>query len=49
MSEFENFKEEFPSKEKMYSFFTGKKNCYKEHATEICNKFEKRGRKIITT
>ena len=25
MSEFENFKEEFPSKEKIYSSFTGKK------------------------
>ena len=24
MSEFENFKEEFPSKEKIYSSFTGK-------------------------
>ena len=42
MSDFENFKEELPSKEKFYCSLTCKKNIDKkhEHAFKIWNKFE---------
>ena len=31
------------------NFIVPSKNSYKEHVTEIWNKFEKKGRKIMTT
>ena len=42
MNDFENFKEELPSKEKFYSFLTGKKTSDKkhEHVLKVWNKFE---------
>ena len=42
MSDFEKFKEKSPSKEKFYSFLTGKKIGDKkyEHVVKVWNKFE---------
>ena len=42
MSNFEKFKEQLPSKEKFYSFLTGKKISGKEydHVLKVWNKFE---------
>ena len=42
VSNFKNFKEELPSKERFYSLFTGEKNSHKEyeHVLKVWNKFE---------
>ena len=42
MSDFEKFKEELPSKEKFYSWLTGRKISDKEyeHVLNVWNKFE---------
>ena len=42
MSDFKKFKEELPSKERFYSYLTGKNISYKEyeHVLNVWNKFE---------
>ena len=47
MSNFEKFKEEFPSKEKFYSSLTDRKITEKEykHVLNVCNKFEMKSMK----
>ena len=41
ISDFENFKEELPSKERFYSFLTGKNVSYKEYEVlKVWDKFE---------
>ena len=42
MNDFQKFKEELPSKEKLYSFLTDKKSSYKEyeHIVNISEIFE---------
>ena len=42
MSDFKKFKEELPSKERFYSYLTGKNISYKEyeHVFNVWNKFE---------
>ena len=44
MNYFQKLKEELPSKEKLYSFLTDRKNSYKEyeHIVNISEKFEKK-------
>ena len=42
MNDFQKFKEELPSKEKLYRFLTDRKNSYKEyeHVVTISEKFK---------